>query len=37
MGDKLIKDILTANKMSIENKKIQKLKEIEEEKKNIRL
>lgn len=33
IGEKLIKDILTANKMSIENKKLKKLKEIEEEKK----
>lgn len=33
MGDRLIKDILTANKLSIENKKLKKLKEIEEENK----
>ena len=33
VGDRLIKDILTANKLSIENKKLKKLKEIEEEKK----
>lgn len=33
MGEKLIKDILEANKNFIENKKLKKLKEIEEDKK----
>ena len=33
LGEKLIKDILASNKMFIENKKLKKLKEIEEDKK----
>ena len=33
MGEKLIKDILEANKNFIENKKLKELKEIEEDKK----